>query len=101
MDVMHIPEFKSDLTFIQIAKIFSIIAINGEKELLREHKSCDSRTTSNKKCPRGNLRGQCKLLQIFSYNNSTSSPKVSDSGKCHRSDARPARASVCLGWQIL
>lgn len=33
---MHIPEFKSDTAFIQIARIFSIIAINGEKELLRE-----------------------------------------------------------------
>lgn len=36
MEVMHIPEFKSDTAFIQIARIFSIIAINGEKELLRE-----------------------------------------------------------------
>lgn len=37
MEVMHIPEFKSDMTLIQIARIFSIIAINGEKESLREH----------------------------------------------------------------
>lgn len=37
IEVMHIPEFKSNMTFKQIARIFSIIAINVEKELLREH----------------------------------------------------------------
>lgn len=96
MEAIHVAELKSDVTFIWITRIFSIIVINGKKRTTERVLNLMPSGQMSNKSPRKYLIGRFRLSHIFSYKNFTFPPEVSDGGQSQRSDARLKWSSVCF-----